>query len=152
MEQHKDLGNNYDLACYRIEQSKVNMKDAELLIANNSFLSANNRLYYALFDAVSAVLLFNNMKFNKHKDALGQFNKNFVHAGIFPKEYGAKLHEAEYIRNSSDYGGRNIVKEDITYEIYNFAKLFLNDIYDYCYQNFKDNMTECTLKLVHQEG
>lgn len=151
MEQRNDLGNNYDLACYRLEQSKINMQDAELLIANKSFLSANNRLYYSLFDAVSAVLLFKNMKFNKHKDALGQFNKNFVHAGIFPKEYGAKLHEAEYIRNSSDYGGRNIVKEELTYEICTFTKMFLNDIYEYCYQNFKDNLTERTLNLVRQE-
>lgn len=45
-----------ELAIHRIEQSKRELEDAELLYKNSSYLAANNRAYYSIFHAIRAVL------------------------------------------------------------------------------------------------
>lgn len=43
-----------DLVQYRLEQAKRELKDAKLLYNDNSYLSANNRAYYAIFHSIRA--------------------------------------------------------------------------------------------------
>ena len=43
------------------------------------------------------------MAYKRHKDAIANFNKEYVKNGIFPREMGRKINEAEEIRHSSDY-------------------------------------------------
>jgi len=49
-----------DLIRYRIMHSKETMKEVEMLIKNDFLNAAVNRLYYACFYAISALLLKNN--------------------------------------------------------------------------------------------
>ena len=46
---------------YRIERAQEILSDAKILINNNSIFSAINRLYYAAFYAVQALLLTKNL-------------------------------------------------------------------------------------------
>lgn len=41
--------------------------------------------------------------YKRHKDAIGNFNKDYVKTEIFPREIGRKIGEAEEIRHASDY-------------------------------------------------
>ena len=41
--------------------------------------------------------------YKRHKDAIGNFNKDYVKTEIFPREMGRKIGEAEEIRHASDY-------------------------------------------------
>lgn len=54
------------------------------------YKSANNRSYYAIFQAVNAVHALNGDAFKRHKDAIGNFNKNYVKTEIFSSEIGKK--------------------------------------------------------------
>ncbi|WP_158661523.1 HEPN domain-containing protein [Blautia marasmi] len=40
---------------------------------------------------------------------IGNFNKDFVHAGIFPKEISRKISRAQEVRHASDYDDFYIV-------------------------------------------
>lgn len=80
-----------ELAIHRIEQSKKELEDAELLYKNNSYLSANNRAYYSIFHSIRAVLALEPIDFKKHKDILAYFNKNYVSKEIFPRIIGKKI-------------------------------------------------------------
>ena len=45
-----------------------------------------NRLYYAVFHAVSALLIKDGHKVNTHKGTLVMFGQNYVKTGIFPTD------------------------------------------------------------------
>ena len=55
MELRDETGGIVDLVRYRISVAKQDIADGKLLLENNSLLSANNRIYYAMFHAINAV-------------------------------------------------------------------------------------------------
>jgi len=92
-----------DLALYKLERAKDEIDTAELLFDHSKYKAANNRAYYAIYYALTAVLCLEPISFKKHKDTIAYFNKNYVHAGLFSNELGRKISKAEKIRNASDY-------------------------------------------------
>ena len=56
----------YEYATNRLDRAKQILDDARLLIENGSTLSANNRIYYAVFNAIGAVLIFNDLVNKNH--------------------------------------------------------------------------------------
>lgn len=65
------------------------------------YRAANNRAYYAIFHALDACLALKQLGFKRHGQAIGAFNKEFVVSGIFPREFGRKINEAEEIRRKA---------------------------------------------------
>lgn len=80
----EDIGTKKDLCMYRIQTAKDNLKSARILLAAEEYKSSNNRAYYAVFHAVNAVHALEGKSFKRHKDVIGNFNKNYVKTGIFP--------------------------------------------------------------------
>ena len=73
-----DVEDKSDVAKHRLRVAKEDLQAACLLLEANSYRGANNRSYYAIFHAVSAVLAMEGVAFKKHKDTLAYFNKNYV--------------------------------------------------------------------------
>ena len=92
-----------ELAKYRLERAKQDLKDAELLYKNKSLLAANNRAYYSIFHAIQAILSLERIDFKRHKDVIGYFNKNYISTEIFPKRLGRRIGQAFQIREDRDY-------------------------------------------------
>ena len=67
------------------------------------FRGANNRAYYGIYHAISAIHALDGNAYKHHKDALANFNKNYIKTEIFPRKLGRKIVEAEEIRHASDY-------------------------------------------------
>lgn len=103
MMQPNEKGTQKDLVLYRIETSKSDIKAAEILLAAKEFRGANNRAYYGIYHAISAVHALDGNAYKRHKDALANFNKNYVKPEIFPRKLGKKIVESEEIRHASDY-------------------------------------------------
>lgn len=99
----QDIGTKKDLCLYRIQTTKENLRAATILLEAGEYKGANNRAYYAIFHAINAVHALNGQSFKRHKDAIGNFNKNYIKTEIFPREIGRKISEAEEIRHASDY-------------------------------------------------
>ena len=115
MEQPKeDIGTKKDLCLYRIQTAKESLKSAKILLAAEEYKGSNNRAYYAIFHAINAVHALNGKSFKRHKDAIGNFNKDYVKTEIFPREIGRKIGEAEEIRHASDYDAFYIASKDVT--------------------------------------
>lgn len=113
-----DAGTINDLVRYRLQRSRDCIKEAQILFEAKEYYGANNRAYYAVFHAVSAIHALDGNVYKKHKDAIGNFNKNYVKSGIFPREIGRRISEAEQIRTASDYddfyiAGREESKDQI---------------------------------------
>ena len=111
-----------DLVLHRIEQSKEDLKAAEILYKSELYKSANNRAYYSIFHAIRAVLALESIDLKKHKDVIAYFNKSYVRTEIFPKIMGKKIAQATSIREDSDYDDEFVVNVDKTVEQINTAK------------------------------
>lgn len=92
-----------DLVLYRIECAKSDVKSAEILLEAQEFRGANNRAYYSIYHAISAIHALDGNAYKRHKDALANFNKTYVKTEVFPRSIGRKIAEAEEIRHASDY-------------------------------------------------
>jgi uncharacterized protein (UPF0332 family) len=64
---------------------------------------AANRLYYALFHAVSALLINDCHSVGTHSSAVSQFNLFYIKEGIFTKEDGRLYSRLQRLREDGDY-------------------------------------------------
>lgn len=62
-----------------------------------------NRLYYATFHAVSALLVHDGHKVGTHKGAVLQFGLHYVQNGIFTKEEARFYSQLQSFREKADY-------------------------------------------------
>jgi uncharacterized protein len=67
------------------------------------FSFAVNRIYYACFYAVSAVLLKKGFQFKKHSGVRASFHKHLVKSGLVNHENGALYDELFEARQRGDY-------------------------------------------------
>lgn len=133
MEQHNgDVGTKKDLMVYRLENAKSDLKSAKILFAAEEYKAANNRAYYAIFHSLNAVHALSGEAYKRHKDAIGNFNKDYVKTGIFPREIGRKIGEAEEIRHASDYDDFYIASKEETERQIIVAEEFIQLIEEYC--------------------
>lgn len=133
MEQPKgDIGTRKDLCLYRIQTAKDNLNSARILLEAEEYKSANNRSYYAIFHAINAVHGLDGNAFKRHKDAIGNFNKNYVKTGIFSREIGREIGEAEEIRHASDYDDFYIASREEAERQIVVADEFIHLVEKYC--------------------
>jgi uncharacterized protein (UPF0332 family) len=88
---------------YRIERAWDTLDDARILAANKKWNSAINRLYYATYYAVMALLLRNGLKTGTHNGAKTNFTKHFIKTGIIDKELGTLYAQLFTWRQKGDY-------------------------------------------------
>ncbi len=62
-----------------------------------------NRLYYALFHAVSALLVHDGHAVNTHKGAVAMFGQYYVKTGVFSLADGRLYSQLQTMREKSDY-------------------------------------------------
>ncbi len=129
-----DIGTREDLCLYRIQTAKENLQSARILLSAEEYKSANNRAYYAVFHAINAVHALNGNAFKRHKDAIGNFNKNYVKTEIFPREIGRKIGEAAEIRHASDYDDFYIASREESERQIVVADEFIQMVESYCEQ------------------
>jgi uncharacterized protein (UPF0332 family) len=120
-----DVGTQMDVAKHRLQVAKEDMEAAQLTFEAGKLRAANNRAYYSIFHAISAVLAKEGIAFKKHKDTLGYFNKNYIRKGIFPVELGRRIVRAEEIRHASDYDTFYIASKEVTAQQIETARLIL---------------------------
>ena len=89
---------------YWKQKARECLEDAKLLLENKRLHSAVNRIYYALFYQVSALLLAKGFSFSKHSGVLAAFNREFVKTGKIDKELGRFYNRMFEHRKAGDYG------------------------------------------------
>ena len=99
---------------YRRETARNDLKSARALFFIEDYKGANNRAYYSIFHAINAVHAVSGKAYKRHKDALANFNKNYVKTEIFPRKLGKKIVESEEIRHASDYDDFYIASKEET--------------------------------------
>ena len=62
------------LISYRLERARESLDAAQLLLSNGMLTSSMNRIYYAMFYAVQALLVLHDVSFSKHGTVNGYLN------------------------------------------------------------------------------
>ena len=73
------------LITYRLDRARETLEDARLLFNQNHLFSTINRLYYALFYCVQALLAARGLSSPKHSGVMANFNREFIKTGVFVK-------------------------------------------------------------------
>lgn len=133
-----ERGSIGDLVRYRIETAKSDLKSADILNKEGEYRGANNRAYYAIYHAISAVNALDGSSYKRHEDTLANFNKNYVKTGIFPKNFGRKIAQAEEVRHASDYDDFYIATKEKAEEQIMTAKELIEHIEAYCLTQLKE--------------
>lgn len=92
-----------DLIKYRISRANETYKEAELMKKEKHFNTCVNRLYYACFYAVVALLEKNGYGSSKHSGVRSQFNQHFVKTNKVSIENGKLYNRLFDARQEGDY-------------------------------------------------
>jgi hypothetical protein len=91
------------LILYRLERARESLEEASLLLRNGHSNTFVNRLYYACFYAVSALLLSKDLYSAKHSGVRALFHYNFVKSGAVTVELGHIYDKLFRNRQKGDY-------------------------------------------------
>lgn len=91
------------LIAYRLQRAREALEEARLLADHGHTNAAVNRLYYACFYAVSALLYSHGFSAVKHSGVRSLFGRHFVKTGLVSKELGAFYNDLFEYRQESDY-------------------------------------------------
>ena len=86
-----------------IEKADRTFDDVLFCMKEGKWEAAANRLYYALFHAVSALLINDGHEVGTHKGAVIRFHQYYVKTGIFSNEDGAFYSQMQSMRERADY-------------------------------------------------
>jgi len=92
-----------DYSNYRIQKAKETIGEVENHILNEFWNTAINRMYYACFYAVSALLVKHGIETSSHKGIRQLFGKMFVKTGKFDKELAKHYTDLFEKRHKGDY-------------------------------------------------
>ena len=98
-----------------LEKEKALNTFAEMEVLQQAGLWNNiaNRLYYAAFHAVSALLIHDHYNVGTHQGAVLMLHQHYVRTGVLSKEDGAFYSQLQTLREKNDYNCTyNATKED----------------------------------------
>ena len=123
---------NLILIRYRLEQADASIKEAQVLLEKGmSLRSVMNRLYYAMFYAVLALLQEKQLGTAKHTGAISLFDREYIKTSIFDKELSKTLHRAFELRQKGDYMEQAEVTQSDIDEMVLKATDFVNKVKGY---------------------
>ncbi|MCH5248649.1 MAG: HEPN domain-containing protein [Lachnospiraceae bacterium] len=109
------------------------MDDAKILLEKDSYASDNNRAYYALEKACTALLASEKIPTKSHRGIISQFNQYFVSNNNTPfdaEDYKI-VARAETIRSKSDYDDFYVANKDETKSLVSNATTLIAKVEEY---------------------
>ena len=119
-----------DIVRYRMENAMDTLAEVDVHIQNQFYNTAANRLYYACYYAVSALLIANGIATKSHDGVIQMFGVHFIRTGVFPAHYGKYYSQLFKERQTGDYEDLfNHDKESVA-ELYPKAKDLVSAVKD----------------------
>jgi uncharacterized protein (UPF0332 family) len=117
-----------DLVNHRLNRAIETLSEIDILVKNKLWSTAVNRLYYACYYAVNALLVKYEVKAETHGGVRRMFGLKFVKTGLVSKETGKFYSDIFDIRHSSDYDDFIELTQEKTLELISPAKKLIQEI------------------------
>ena len=95
--------NKNDLVNYRIKRAKETLAETNAMIESSFCNAAVNRLYYACYYSVIALLMKHNIKAQTHTGVCRMFGLHFIQTGIISQDLGIFYSKLLDKRQTGDY-------------------------------------------------
>lgn len=106
------------LVRYEMEKARNTLCEVETLIENDLWNGAANRLYYAVFHAVSALLIHDGHQVSTHQGSHALFGLHYIKSEKLPAEFGRLYSQLQTMREESDYNCiYDVTPEELTEKI-----------------------------------
>ena len=104
-----------EIVKYRLEKSLRTYNESVGSIANGYVETAANRLYYAAYYAVSALLVSYKYEASTHNGVIQMFGKAFIKSKVLERRYGTIFNQLFSLRMTGDYEDRRFldIEEDV---------------------------------------
>lgn len=86
-----------------LEKAQKTYNDVLYCVDKEMWETAANRLYYALFHAMSALLINDGYQVKSHRGILAMFGEHYIKTDIFAKKDGSLLSDLVIMRDNADY-------------------------------------------------
>lgn len=106
------------LVLLRMRNARETLKEVPVHMEHCFWNTTVNRMYYACYYAVVALLLKNDISVKTHSRVRQAFGKEFVHTGLVSKEYGRFFSILYDYRQTDDYDDFIMMTEDKVKELY----------------------------------
>ena len=103
MKEQMDAASREEFVYHRIQRSEETLAEADCLAENGHFSGAVNRLYYACYYIVTALLLENEIQASTHVGVRSMFALKFIKTGKMDMSHGKFFNEIFELRHSNDY-------------------------------------------------
>ncbi len=113
---------------YRLEKAEETYNASKLLADNALWSSSINRLYYACFYAVNALLYKINIKAQTHTGIKNQFSLHFIKTNKIDKKYGKLYSNLFNWRQKGDYSDFFDFDEETVKNLINPVQEFIDII------------------------
>ncbi|MFM9839346.1 MAG: HEPN domain-containing protein [Cyclobacteriaceae bacterium] len=117
-----------DYIKYRLQRAKETISETKILIENKLWNTAINRMYYACFYAVGALLIKNGVQASSHSGSRQKFGQLFIHTGLISKELGKHYSELFEKRQKGDYNDFFDIDEGTILRLYQPSVDFIQAI------------------------
>lgn len=102
------------LITVKTERAHETVNEVPVHIQNGFYRTAANRLYYACYYMVSALLLKNGFETQTHKGIITIFSLHFIKTGIISQQEGKLFRDLFEFRQAGDYDElKDVSKEDV---------------------------------------
>ena len=115
---------------YKIGKSNKSLRAASLMIENEFYDEAINRIYYACFYIVTALLFKNNIDAKTHAGVRTMMHKHFVKHNLISQSDGAFYSDIFEYRHSSDYDDYVEFEKDVVEKLFIEAEKFTNNLHN----------------------
>ena len=105
-------GSKSDIVNYRLARANETLNEIEFLIQQGYLNNAVNRLYYASFYAVVALLTQYDISTKTHNGTRQMFGLHFIQPGIISKASGSFYRDIFDKRQTGDYEDFIVFEED----------------------------------------
>lgn len=95
-----------EIVLYRIEKAETTYHEAQETIKLGFIGSAANRLYYAAYYAVSALLIANGITTKTHNGVRQMLGLHFINTKLLDKKFGLIFNRLASLRMTGDYEDR----------------------------------------------
>lgn len=94
---------NLELSKYRLEKANQTLLEIDILIQNELWNTAVNRMYYACYYAVSALLIMDSIQAQTHTGVRQMFGLHYIKTGKIEKDLGKFYSDIFDKRKTGDY-------------------------------------------------
>jgi len=122
------IENRNDYINYRFRRAEEAFEEAKILAENKKWNAVINRLYYACFYAVNALLLKHDIKTKSHEGTRSQFGLHFIKSGTLDQASGKLYTKLFDFRQKGDYGDLFDFDEEIVRPLIEQVRAFLGEL------------------------